>query len=647
VIVGSRTAKGRAGDVVSLSERTWGLAALRASIAAAALLVAFGVANAASLDRAAVLAATLAYVAASASSLVVGRLPRRAALALTALSLLVDGVYLAFLVYATGAAASPLRFVVPIHVIAVTLLASYRTGLKLVGWHALLRIVVPYAEASGMLRRVDAASALPSAGRALPEAALLDIAVLVAVLAVTWACSALNERELRDQRTHLEALADMMRRLEVTERPDEIGGILLETVCAVFGYSRGAVLVERDGDLAVLAEFGAHRLDIAPTGPDRSMETAWADARPVLLRRVDPEGDRRIAAMFPDGRNIVVIPMTGARSSLGVLVVERAARGGSIRRSALAMAEEFSAHAWLSLNNVWLLDDVRTALEENRALQEQLARQNDELEATVETRTAEVTQRLTELRLVDEARRDLIEKLVSAQEEERSRLAGDIHDDPVQKMVATSMRLQLLRRQVSDPDVTKTLEQLLATVKTSIASLRHLIFELRPSVLDTDGLSTALRQLLDKMQQDAGGDHEVEYQLRDELADEPPGEVRTMLYRIVQEALGNVRKHARAEHVTVVLADREGGYLARVTDDGVGFGVQEISASLPGHLGLTSMRERAELAGGWCRVQSLPSNGTSVEVWLPDPASRSSRAPAHREEGLPVPTRLLPEPARR
>jgi nitrate/nitrite-specific signal transduction histidine kinase len=84
-----------------------------------------------------------------------------------------------------------------------------------------------------------------------------------------------------------------------------------------------------------------------------------------------------------------------------------------------------------------------------------------------------------------------------------------------------------------------------------------------------------------------------------------------------------------------------------VTDDGVGFGAQEISASAPGHLGLTSMRERAELAGGWCRVQSLPGNGTSVEVWLPDPESTLGNRSIRHEQGLPVPTRSLPEPARR
>jgi signal transduction histidine kinase len=418
-------------------------------------------------------------------------------------------------------------------------------------------------------------------------------------------------------------------------------------VCTVFGFARGAVFAEREGDLAVLASLGAHELDIVPRGADRSMETAWAEGRPVLLRRVDPDGDRRIASMFPGGRNLIVVPIPGARSSLGSLVVERAARGAAIRRSVLAMVEEFSGHAWLALNNVWLLDDIRTALEENRALQEQLAKQNGELEATVENRTAEVTQRLGELRMVDDARRALIEKLVSAQEEERSRLAGDIHDDPVQKMVATSMRLQLLRRQVSDPEITKLLEQLLSTVKTSIASLRHLIFELRPSVLDADGLSTALRQLLEKMREDSGDDRDVEYELRDQLASEPPGEIRTMLYRIVQEALGNVRKHARAEHVTVLLGERDGGYFAQVTDDGVGFGAREISASAPGHLGLTSMRERAELTGGWCRVQSLPGNGTSVEVWLPDPESMLGNRSIPHEPGLPVPTRALPEPARR
>ena len=89
-----------------------------------------------------------------------------------------------------------------------------------------------------------------------------------------------------------------------------------------------------------------------------------------------------------------------------------------------------------------------------------------------------------------------------------------------------------------------------------------------------------------------------------------------MLYRIVQEALANVRKHARASSVSVLLEERQGGFNVRVEDDGEGFATGEMGP-LPGHLGLPGMRERAELAGGWSRVNSSPGAGTVVEAWVP------------------------------
>jgi signal transduction histidine kinase len=88
------------------------------------------------------------------------------------------------------------------------------------------------------------------------------------------------------------------------------------------------------------------------------------------------------------------------------------------------------------------------------------------------------------------------------------------------------------------------------------------------------------------------------------------------MYRIVQEALTNVRKHARASNVTVSLHQADAGYTALVTDDGVGFAPEVAEA--PGHLGLASMRERAQVAGGWLRIDTAPGRGTTVEVWLPD-----------------------------
>jgi signal transduction histidine kinase len=173
------------------------------------------------------------------------------------------------------------------------------------------------------------------------------------------------------------------------------------------------------------------------------------------------------------------------------------------------------------------------------------------------------------------------------------------------------MRLQMLRRRVHDPALLEEFDKLLGHVKSSITSMRHLIFELRPSVLDDEGLAAALEEHMDKV------GNGIDFSLRNELTDEPPAQARVILYRIAQEALANVRKHARAETVRIVLRSHADGFLVTISDDGEGFIVSDVPSSAPGHLGLTAMRERAAIAGGWCRVHSLRGVGTTVEFWVP------------------------------
>jgi PAS domain S-box-containing protein len=209
-------------------------------------------------------------------------------------------------------------------------------------------------------------------------------------------------------------------------------------------------------------------------------------------------------------------------------------------------------------------------------------------------------------------RRLLLEHLVNAEEEERHRIATDIHDDSIQAMTAVGIRLQLLRRKLQEPEELRLLGDVEATIELTISRLRHLLFELRPPALDRDGLAAALRLYVDET---ADGTNTT-YRLDDALRSQPGEEARTILYRVAQEALTNVRKHAHAEEAEVLLAHRNGGFLVRVSDDGVGF-TPEQTPTVPGHLGLAAMRERVELAGGSVRIESAPQTGTVVECWLP------------------------------
>jgi PAS domain S-box-containing protein len=225
---------------------------------------------------------------------------------------------------------------------------------------------------------------------------------------------------------------------------------------------------------------------------------------------------------------------------------------------------------------------------------------------------AERNQSVELLRQADGQRRELLADLVSAQEAERKRLATEIHDDPVQKMAAVGIRLGALLRTLTDPAQIRIVHQLQDTVELSIARLRALMFELRPPALDRGGLVPAVRDLIAEMD-----DAFPRCRLDDQLTSEPPDETRTVAYRIAAEALANVQRHSHASEVQITFTERERGLYLRIRDDGVGIPAQTLADGRPGHLGLTSIRERAEAAGGWSRIDAGPNGGTVVEAWLP------------------------------
>ena len=232
----------------------------------------------------------------------------------------------------------------------------------------------------------------------------------------------------------------------------------------------------------------------------------------------------------------------------------------------------------------------------------------------VQRYATELEQRIEELRHTHEERRRLLARLVKAQEEERRRIASDIHDDSIQKMAAVGLRLENLKRQVSADDVaSRVVRQIEDTVQLSIERLRHLMFELWPPALDRHGLAVAVQNELEQNKSAT----ELDYSLDNQMTGEPSVETRTIAYRIIQEAVTNVRKHADATRVDVALATRDGGVWAQVRDDGKGLAPDATEESPPGHLGLSAMRERAEMAGGWLRVEGKPGSGTTVEFWLP------------------------------
>ncbi len=206
--------------------------------------------------------------------------------------------------------------------------------------------------------------------------------------------------------------------------------------------------------------------------------------------------------------------------------------------------------------------------------------------------------------------REVVGRLLHLQEEERRRLAAEIHDDAIQAVAAAYLRIQLLGRTLTSPTYLGSCEALERALKQSVQRLRRLTFELRPLALDDITLATALHDYLGQIEFEA----HVRCHLVDGLATQPCEQGRFVLYRAAQEALTNVARHAVASTVIVSLSEDPGGFTLRIEDNGQGF-----RTAAPGRrgLGLRLVRERAEAIGGSCLVESNPGRGTNIQVWVP------------------------------
>jgi PAS domain S-box-containing protein len=233
-----------------------------------------------------------------------------------------------------------------------------------------------------------------------------------------------------------------------------------------------------------------------------------------------------------------------------------------------------------------------------------------------------IAEAIEALRRSDGERRRLLTHLVRAKEDERSRVASDIHDDSVQVMTSLAIDLERLARQTDDPQQRIVLTRLEESARAAIKRLRSMVFELKPPTLAEEGLASALYLYLEELKADTG----LDYELRNDLEGEPPEEMSVVLYRIAQEALTNVRKHARASKVRVELASTGNGVMVGITDDGIGFD-HAGQVPLPGHLGIVEMREHALIASGSFRIRGAEPSGTRVEAWIPDRSGERAQAP--------------------
>ena len=224
----------------------------------------------------------------------------------------------------------------------------------------------------------------------------------------------------------------------------------------------------------------------------------------------------------------------------------------------------------------------------------------------------ELERNVKQLQIVDRDRRKLMSRMVTATQEERRRIARDIHDDSIQVVAGISIRLEALRRSVSG-ETRDMVDDLQATTRAAIASLRTLVFDLQPISLEEEGIVATLHVQLEHLARETG----FTFEIVDDLDEEPTLESRFIMYRVAREAITNVRKHARASHITIGVATEDGGYRMSIRDDGHGFDTRSARSPLTGHLGLFSMRHDVETVGGWWRIESASGHGTRVEFFVP------------------------------
>jgi PAS domain S-box-containing protein len=237
------------------------------------------------------------------------------------------------------------------------------------------------------------------------------------------------------------------------------------------------------------------------------------------------------------------------------------------------------------------------------------------------------TRDVSERKALERERAQLLDKTVQAAEEERTRLAAELHDGPIQRLTTMGYDLARSHRWLEKHELERglaILESSQQQLSSEINGLRELMASLRPPVLDEVGLEAALREHVKTFM----NRHGIVCSLETALDRRLDPEIETVLYRVTQEALTNVSKHARATHLRVALASQHGITELEIRDNGVGLPAEDSSAlTRDGHFGLVGMRQRVEMAGGRFAVESRPEEGVTIRANFTSPDSATEPQP--------------------
>jgi signal transduction histidine kinase len=412
-------------------------------------------------------------------------------------------------------------------------------------------------------------------------------------------------------------------------------------------FASGQVEVESEKMAAARRQFDAHlealRDKVRTRAPSRdaSLEEVHEALRGAAAAMADEsvgifaafrrghleEAGRRMAEM--DRKyNAVNTALGRLRAQVGAIQQEQLAREAagaeSLQRYAYAVAVlVILMLAGATLYGRQMARHVEEATRQREEYVAGLRRAQEALEDRVRERTAELEEANGALRRSEERARGfaeertrLLEQVMTAQEDERRRIARDLHDEVGQSLTSLLIGLRTMRERPSGGVDEQRVGDLHAVAAAALDEVRRLARGLRPATLDDLGLAAALERYTADYAQATGVPVRLEAAEGD--LGRLPGAVETALYRIVQEALTNVSKHAAARNVRVAVARRAATVEVVVEDDGRGFDAAAVLCRPPAaRLGLTGLRERAALLGGEAAITSAPGRGTRVTVRIP------------------------------
>jgi signal transduction histidine kinase len=335
-----------------------------------------------------------------------------------------------------------------------------------------------------------------------------------------------------------------------------------------------ALLLFTNGDMHVASDRGLTHADRRMTFPGEQgvLDRALISGEPRLTRNPseDPELHRLVGI---HGREVVLcIPLSAGLETYGVLLfAHREPHYFTAERVEILWA--IAQQAMIALQNARLYRDLEQEKE-----------------------------RITEI-----------------QEEARKKLARDLHDGPTQTIAAIAMRVNFARRLMErDPKAAADeLYKVEDMARRTTKEIRHMLFTLRPLILESQGMVAALMQLAEKMHETHG--QNIIIQADSDVADDMEMAAQGVVFYIAEEAINNARKHAEAEHIWVRLEHRQEIFVLEVEDDGVGFNIGAVDANYEqrGSLGIVNMRERAELVNGVLHIESSEGRGTCITVYVP------------------------------